>query len=333
MPFLIKRLQPDEETLLLAVLALLFAMVSLAFQLGMPPVAGAFLAGFSLSAFPVNGVVRGLLNSLSDFFQAIFFTALGGLVVAPDLLLVGKALCLALLVLLITPPLVTVVAEATGLTSRPAMEAGLLLAQTSEFALVLGLTGSEVLGQIAPEILSLIVLVTVITMTLTPLVATDRVAGRLLRYHPVRRLMKDRSTLRNHILMLGFGAGGRWVIKPLLQRGHDVLVVDDDPVIIAQLKQANIPCLRGDGADEQVLDRANASQAKLILASMRRVNDAVKVLRTARSVPVMVRVFEAAEADQVRKLGGIPILSAQAAADTFMEWFDKACPGRVDSAA
>ena len=41
-------------------------------QLGIPPVAGAFLAGFALANFPVNGVVRGLLLSLTDFFQAIF---------------------------------------------------------------------------------------------------------------------------------------------------------------------------------------------------------------------------------------------------------------------
>jgi Kef-type K+ transport system membrane component KefB len=68
------RLQPDEETLLLVVLAILFLFIGAGDLLELPLVAGAFLAGVSLSTFPVRGIVRGQLSSLSDFFLAIFFT-------------------------------------------------------------------------------------------------------------------------------------------------------------------------------------------------------------------------------------------------------------------
>ena len=323
MPFLIVKMKLDEESLLLAVLALLFAFTGIAFNLDLPPVAGAFLAGFALANFPVNGVVRGLLLSLSDFFQAIFFTTIGSLIIWPDTIVLAKAGMLALVVLLITPPLVALVAEWTGLSSRAAVESGLLLAQTSEFALVLGLTGSQLLDQISPEILSVIALVTVATMTLTPFIATDRFTTFLLHFHPLRRRLKPEGMHRGHILMLGFGAGGMWVIKPLRQQGHDVLVVDDDPVVIEQLQKMNMPCLRGDGSDEKILTRAGAAHAKLILASMRRVSEAERVIQHVRGVPVVVRVFEDSDANHIRKLGGIPILNSSAASETFMEWFDK----------
>jgi len=323
LPFVMMRLKLDDETLLLLVLAMLFGFIGLASLVNVPLVAGAFLAGFALSRFPVSGVARGLMLSLGDFFRAIFFTAMGSLVVISDVTLVWQALVLAVAVLLVTPPLVALVAEWQGMLSRPATESGLLLAQTSEFALVLGLTGAEVLGQIQPEIFSLIAMVAVLTMTLTPFVANDRVTTSLLHLHPSRRRRKAEEEINDHVLVLGFGAGGMWVVKPLQQAGHKVLVVDDDSVVIEQLTRMKIACLRGDGADEKVLDRAGAGRARLILASMRRVEDTERVLRHVKNVPVVARVFESVEADRVRRLGGTPILNSMAAADTFMEWFDK----------
>lgn len=333
LPLVMMRLKLDDETLLLLVLAMLFVFIGLGALVNVSPVAGAFLAGFALSRFPVSGVARGLLLSLGDFFRAIFFTAMGSLVVISDVTLVWQAAILATAILLITPPLVALVAEWQGMLSRPATESGLLLAQTSEFALVLGLTGAEVLGHIEPEIFSLIALVAVITMTLTPFVATDRVTTHLLHVHPSRRRKAAEEEIQDHVLVLGFGAGGMWVVKPLIQAGHKVLVVDDDPVVVEQLTRMKIACLRGDGADEKILDRAGAGRARLILASMRRVEDTERVLRHVKNVPVVARVFEAAEADRVRQLGGTPILNSMAAADTFIEWFDKTLKDKGEPAA
>ncbi len=323
MPWVIKRLRPDEETLLLLVLALLFGFVSLAHFAEISPVAGAFFAGFGLARFPVNGAARGQLLSFNDFFQAIFFTALGGLVVIPNLTMLLQSMILAVGVWLITPPLVALVAEWRGLTSRPALESGLFLAQTSEFALVLGFTGTRILEQISTEVFSLIALVAVLTMTLTPLVATDRFTSFLLHFHPWRYRTEREANLRDHALMLGFGAGGMWMMKPLRQAGFEVMVVDDDAALIEQLNRMSVPCLRGDGSDQRILGKARARQARLILCSMRRVEDARRVLRYAPGVPVFVRVFEDEDARKVKDLGGIPVLNSTAAANTFMEWFDK----------
>ncbi len=322
LPWLLLRKRPDEETLLLTVLATLFLFLGLASALGLPAIAGAFLAGFALSAFPLSGVVRGQLTTFSDFFGAVFFIALGESLILPGGALLLKALALAAIFLVGTPLLVAAVAERCGLSSRASIESGLLLAQTSEFSLILGLTGLH-LGHIAPEVFSVIALLAVLTMTLTPFVATDRVTRWLLHLHPLRRRLRAEGAPRGHVLLLGFGAAGMWVVKPLRSGGHEILVVDDDPAVIAQMESAGIPCLPGDGSDEKTLQRAGAREAKLIIASMRRVEDAAKVLRHAPGVPVVTRVFEAAHAAQIEQLGGTAILNSNASADTFMEWFEK----------
>jgi CPA2 family monovalent cation:H+ antiporter-2 len=313
----------DEETLLLVVLALLFATVGVASQLGLPLVVGAFLAGFMLSPFPTSGLVRGQLSSLAEFFQAVLFVTLGEALVWPTPAAALAVVALVLTVLVVTPPLVAWVAERTGLSARGAIESGLLLAQTSEFGIVAGLVGLTS-GDLTREWFSVLLLATAISMALTPFIATERVTRALLHWHPARRRRPPAAEPpAGHILMLGFGAAGMWVVKALRAQGHEVLVVDDDPAIIAQLERAGIPCRRGDGSEEHTLQRAGAAQARVILAGMRRVSEAEQVLRLVRGVPTIVRVAEAEDAERIRRLGGIAVINAHAAADTFCEWFDK----------
>jgi Trk K+ transport system NAD-binding subunit len=115
-----------------------------------------------------------------------------------------------------------------------------------------------------------------------------------------------------------------WTVKPLRNAGENVLVVDDDAIVCAELARLGVKVLRGDGSEAEVLARAGASKARLVICSMRRTGDAIKVLDALRAsgVPVLVRVFEDFEARAVETAGGIPIDNAAAAADTFMAWLD-----------
>lgn len=320
-PLLVRRMKPDEESLLLWLVAVLFAFVGSAYWLGLPPIVGAFAGGFAFSAFPLNGLVRGQLSSLVDFFQALFFVALGALVGIPDAGQWWTALQFSAIVLIGTPPLVAALAELRGLSTRASIESGLLLAQTSEFSLLLGVSGLA-LGHLSVEGFSILATTTVITMIMTPILGRERVAHALLPLlHPFRRHRGTERPRSGHVLVLGFGSAGMWTVKPLRAQGEDVLVVDDDAVVCRELSRRGVSVMRGDGSEHAVLLRAGAADAKLIIVSMRRVGDALKVLEHIKGVPVVARVFEEYEADQVRAAGGIPVLNSQAAAETFVEWF------------
>lgn len=321
-PWLLQRMKPDEESLLLWLVAVLFGFFGIANWLGLPPIVGAFAGGFAFSAFPLNGLVRGQLSSLADFFQALFFVVLGVLAGVPDLAQWLGALQFSVIVLLVTPPLVAVLAEWRGLNTRSSIESGLLLAQTSEFSLLLGVSGLT-LGHLSVEGFAMLTTTTVITMTLMPFIGRERVALALLPLHPFRRRQKIEDSPQGHVLVLGFGSAGMWTVKPLRAQGEEVLVVDDDAVVCHELNRLGVPVLRGDGSDTEVLERAGAAKAKVVIASMRRVGDALKVLAHVRGVPVLARVFEQEEADQVRAAGGIPIMNSDAAAETFLAWFEK----------
>lgn len=322
-PYLILRMDLDEEGLLLVTLALLFLFIGAAFLLGLPMIAGAFLAGVALSGFPVSGIVRGQLKSLSDFFLAIFLTALGGLVGVPTANDVVVALVLTALVVFLTPPLVTLIAEAAGLTARAAIEAGLLLAQTSEFSLVVALQGWSA-GHLPESTLTIVIIVTMATMFLTPFIATDRMTWRLMGYHPLRSRASTTAPPEGHVLLLGCGDNGLPLLETLLGAGHSVMVVDDDPSVIESLQEGDVPCIRGDGSDFNVLESAGAHTAEVIISTMRRPNDAIHLLQKVKGVPVLVRVFDENDAAEIAASGGIPVSYAEAATEDFLAWLEQA---------
>ncbi|MGH7576344.1 MAG: cation:proton antiporter [Longimicrobiales bacterium] len=318
-PFLLRTVEP--EILLLGALALLFLFLGITDALGLPLVTGAFLAGVALSRFPVNAAVRSQLASISDFFSALFYIALGALIGVPTGIQIVHALVLGALVVAITPPLVAAIAERYGFSGRPAIEAGLLLAQTSEFSLVVGLYGM-LAGQIGADVFRVIALVTLGTMMATPFITSDRVVWRLMRLHPVRADVSAAIPESGHVLLLGSGTTGLPLLETLVGAGNLVVVVDDDPVIIERLREADIPCIRGDASDVEVLRQAHADRARIISSTIRRPQDNRRLLEFARGVPILVRVFDEHDAEWIRELGGTPIVYSRAAAEEMMRWFD-----------
>jgi Kef-type K+ transport system membrane component KefB len=320
--FVIQRLAFDEESMLLVVLAVLFVFLGLAWALDLPLVTGAFLAGVALSSFPVNMLVRGQLNSLADFFNALFFTALGAFLPMPSGAEWMQGLLLAAAVVLVTPPMVAWIAERAGFSARPALGAGLILAQTSEFSLVVALLGVST-GQLPQGLLTVIALVTVLTMVTTPFLATDRVAHALMRVHPSRRRPAPDNPPEDHVLLLGCGRNGMSLLEELIVSPHRIIVVDDDPALVDQLADAGVEVIRGDVSDPRILEVAGAQGARVVISTIRRVAENGPLLELRRAGPTLIRSFHDEDADMIREAGGTPIRYGEAAAEEFFRWLDE----------
>lgn len=319
-PWLIPYVSEDEEFLLLTVLGILFAFVGIGSLLGVPFVSSAFLAGIALSPFPVNALVRGQVNSLGHFFSALFFASLGAFLTLPSSEDLLQALLFTLVLVVLTPPLVALVSERNGFSARAGIGAGLLLAQASEFSLVVGLQGL-MLGQLSENTFSLIALVTVITMILTPILATGRVTAQLMRLHPFSAPDVREHPPEGHVLILGGGSSGIRLLETLVGIPRDIWVVDDDPAVVEQLGQAGFPVVRGDATDAEVLRNAGVHQARLVISTIRYLEDSATVLAMAGDVPVVVRAFEDSDAEWIEERGGIAISYAEAAVEDFLNWF------------
>ena len=332
-PRVFPKIAADEEFLLLVVLATLFLFLGLAYLMGIPLVGGAFLAGVALSPFPVNALVRGQLNSLGGFFSTLFFAALGAVLTLPTPQELVQALALIGLVLILTPPLVALVAERAGFSARAGIGSGLLLSQTSEFSLVVGLQGM-ILGQIGEGVFAVIAMVTMATMILTPLLATEPVTGFLLRFHPFRSGKGIPEPPADHVLLLGCGASGVALLEILVGTPHEIWVVDDDPAVVDRVREAGFTVVRGDVTDIDVLQSVGASRARIVVSTIRRREESAPLLAMAENVPVIVRAFDQEDAEWIEERGGIAVSYSDAATADFMQWFqDELLDGNPEAGA
>lgn len=323
-PWVTHRLKLDDEELMLGALGILFAFSGLAYLLELPFLVGAFFAGFSISAFPMNGLVRGMLGSLSSFFLALFFIGVGALLTLPPGNMLWHSLVFIAVLIIVTVGLVSVIGEAVGYSTRASIEAGILLSQTSEFSLLLALAGMAS-GQISAELFSMITLITVSTMTLTPFISRGKVAWSLMKLHPrYRRGEVDCENLSGHAVLLGYGRAGRQTLQVFEEHGIPAIVIDDDAAVIRNLIARNVRCIQGDGSDKHMLAQANCREAKVVICSMRRTRDSKIALDYLRKYPtkVFIRTFEPGETEFVKNAGGYPIETARASAHTMVEWLD-----------
>ncbi|MFO8027705.1 MAG: cation:proton antiporter [Opitutales bacterium] len=324
-PWLTRRVKLDDEELMLGALSMLFAFSGMAYLLELPFLVGALFAGFALSAFPMNGLVRGMLGSLSGFFLALFFISVGAFLVLPSWTMIGHSLIFILVLIVVTVVFVSIIAEAVGYSTRAAIETGILLSQTSEFSLLLALIGVAS-GQIGTELFSMIALITVSTMTLTPFISRDEVAWSLMKLHPrYRKGEQDCEALSNHAVLLGYGRAGARLVKYFQANKIPMVVVDDDAAVIRKLIGRGIPCIQGDGSDIRTLKRAHCRNARVVVCSMRRLRDAEAALEylNGTQAKVLVRTFEPEEVEFVEAAGGYAVQTVRASTKIFLRWFEE----------
>jgi len=314
-PRVARGIDHDPEVQIIAALAVLFAYLSIAWHLDLPFAVGAFLAGVSLSVFPVGGMVRAPIAPIVGFFSAVFFVSLGSSLTLPA----GRDLLLALaalgLVLVATPLTVAVASRGLRLPRREAIEAGILLGQCGELTLVLAVLGYAQ-GELAGGMFSAISLVTVVSMMLTPLLATDRMAwwlvGRLAPPTPA-----PLPPLAGHVVLLGCGRNSRMLLDLLRVSNPDVVVVDRDPGVVAALREDGVRAICGEAADPAILDAVHAAGARAVVSTMRRHADNLRMLRRLHRPGgplILVRVFSDEHADALVQHGATVVSESEVAA-------------------
>ena len=211
------------------------------------------------------------------------------------------------------------------MTSRGALEAGLLVAQTSEFSLIVGLLGLEQ-GVISADLFAVLVLVTVVTMVLTPLISDQRAVTWLMRYHPSPGPQEEIRTRKAPVVILGGGGAGSLLVEKARQAEMEVVVVDHDPMVVNSLRSKACDAVWGDADDQRVLREAGVGNARAVIVTTGKAHHYNAARNVApRGTPFWVHAFER------RSLKGISdeefktVIYADAGAEAFMNWYREHC--------
>lgn len=263
LPRLMGMLARSAELLVLFAIAWAVGLASLSEALGFSREVGAFLAGVSLASTDYREILGARLVSLRDFLLLFFFVDLG---LRLDLSALGSqvwaAIPLSLFVLIGNPLIMMIIMGLMGYRKRTGFMSGVLIAQISEFSLILAALGLQI-GHIGSDIVGLITLVGLITIGLSTymILYSELLFERLSRYLSVferRTPLREQEVADAHetccqadIIVFGLGRYGTAVGGLLVERGEAVLGVDFDPEAVRRWNERGWTAWFGDAEDQE----------------------------------------------------------------------------------
>jgi len=159
----------QHDVLVVVILALVFGLSFIAYQLGISVAAGAFFAGVLIAESKSHSVSRVLATPIRDMFAALFFVSVGALMdisllplfIVPALILVAVSLVAKFLT-------VYLMAKSQGFSKLSSLRAGIGLSSSGgELALVVAKGGNDV-GVTSSFLLPMVGAMTIITTFISP---------------------------------------------------------------------------------------------------------------------------------------------------------------------
>ncbi len=267
----------SSELMIVGSVSILVLFIGTARLVDVSIVVGAFAAGLAirhdreqyLDLF--NGI-----ESIRDFFVAIFFLTIGALVAVPTLEKLLLVAGLVVLTAVVKPAITTVVLIFQGYEARTATLTSLGIDQVSEFSLIIAIQALLLgaLGQTVFDAIIMAAAVTMITSSLTQrfderiyLFLADRnlIRGRHGRVDALSRLPDD---ITDHVIIVGYGRQGRKLVDACENLEQSYVVVENDPEIRPLVREECDAFVFGDAMDRYTWEKARAGAARLILSTV-----------------------------------------------------------------
>lgn len=126
------------------------------------------------------------------------------------------------------------------------------------------------------------------------------VEGQLLAVFGRRRMDHRITTMKDHVIVCGFGRVGRIIARELVHAGREVVVIDRDE---SRLINAGHPSVLGDATADDVLQRAGMARAQSLVAALAADADNLFVTLSGRAQrPELFIVARARDVTSISKL-------------------------------
>jgi voltage-gated potassium channel len=127
--------------------------------------------------------------------------------------------------------------------------------------------------------------------------------GRWQRYRRDRRMEAYLKSLRNHVIVCGYGRTGKRVVSELRQHHVPYVVVEMNPGPLEEVRHDGEPHVHGDAANDDVLHLAGLARARALVSAVDSDERNVYIVLTARSLsPSLFIVARSSYPDSVAKL-------------------------------
>jgi Kef-type K+ transport system membrane component KefB len=290
LPKLSKFVASSQELLFLFSISWALSMATLFHFIGFSVEIGALVAGVSLSMTPYAFEIGSRMRPLRDFFILIFFILLGSQMVLTNIsAIIFPAIILSLFVLIGNPIIVIIIMNLLGFSKRTGFQAGLTVAQISEFSLILATLGFEI-GSLSKDQLSLVTLIGLFTIAGSTylILYSDFLYKKFERYLSFLELKKNRreSSKDKDIdaVLFGYRRVGVDFVKVFNKLSLNFLVVDFDPESIKNLDQQGIEYRYGDAKDVEFLEELPLKKLRCAVTTIPEFETNLLLVKKIRSI-------------------------------------------------
>jgi len=333
----------SRELFLIATLGFCLSIALLTSSLGLSLSLGAFMAGLVISDSEFSlSALEGILP-FRDVFTSLFFISVGMLL---DVQYFFSHLPLVLgagvLVLAVKAILAGGATLALGYPLRVALIVGLSLSQVGEFSFVLAKTGVSA-GLLDGDAYQLFLAASILTMASAPFMVAlaPRAACMLIRLPGLSALAACRrfrdqtpenghagehEALSDHLVIVGFGVGGRHLARTAKAAGIAYGVLEMNPDTVRGASAGGEPIVYGDASQEAVLEHAGVARARVLAVlipdpmAVRRITELARRLNPA--LRIIVRTRFVTEIDPLTELGANDVIAEEF--ETSIEIFSRA---------
>jgi Kef-type K+ transport system membrane component KefB/Trk K+ transport system NAD-binding subunit len=274
LPSLSKFFARSQEALFLFSIGWALCLSALFHHIGFSMEIGALIAGVALSMSPYHYEISSKMRPLRDFFIILFFILLGSQMVFGNIgQFIIPAILFSLFILIGNPLIVIILMGLLGYNKKIGFQAGLTVAQISEFSLILIALGVKV-GHLTNEILSLVTVVGLITIAGSTylILYSDKIYPYLSKYLSIfeRKKCKEkqRDIKKYDTILFGYNRIGHDILKSFKKLKKKFLVVDYNPKIISDLLKEKIECKYGDVDDSEFLRGLNLKEVKMVVSTI-----------------------------------------------------------------
>ena len=316
---LIRFADGSDELVLMGSISILIGFLAAAEYVGVSIVVGAFAAGLAIHDDGARTLaVRNGIESIRDFFAAIFFVTVGALVTIPSLEVGLLASVLVVLVLLVNPLVMVLAFTYEGYDARTAFLSATSLNQVSELALVIAIQAALFDHlTIATATFEAIILAAAVTMVAASLVRRreerlfELLAGWPLRGLQTRKI-DDRSNveadLSEHVIIVGYGRQGRWLVDACEEADRRYVVIENDPIVWNEIRRECEEYVLGDAMASYTWEIAGAESTALVVSTVDHGPLSESILERETDADAVVRAETSAEASELLEMGATYVM-------------------------
>ena len=305
----------NKEHLTLSVIFIILITGWVSHKMGLTLAMGALIAGMIISDSEYNHQIIIDILPLRDYFSSIFFISVGMLLqigIFFDSVLFCMALVASVILFKMFLTFLSCILFRTPI--RISLIVGMRLAQIGEFSLILAAISFEQ-GLFNNDHYQVLLIVSILSMLVTPLMIQISSKLSIWVFSSMKtEESKDKKdeALNEHVIISGYGLGGRTLAKVLQEAHIPFIVLELSGEKVKRALTEGLTTHYGDCTQEEILLRAGVKRARMIVYAIRDQVSTERAVRLTRKlnpdIKIMVRTRLTSQVEELKAAGADEVI-------------------------